>query len=561
MFQRVLNYIAGVDRETLASCPPTDRIWAAHLGVSLCLSFVVVFGITFHATGYMIADVRLQVATSLVIATVVFMFDRALYQSDWFFQGLLRRNEDGIETDLSWKQTFWRLVRISVRLAISFGLAWVIATFLELAIFSDTISERIEQDRIAANAPIVRRVGQFEAQLAAEIERRRANIEALETALRNDVAVAPEVDQSVNVRSDEFEQRIKALDADEQGLRAELREIEKGILKYTAEENAEETGQKISDTNSGKSGIGPRYQFARRQRESLELQRDARQGEIAQWRAKREELRSAQAKMVSEASVIREQQIAGIKAKRESLQRQIDDARADLKQFETRKDASVEAFRREVMASSHFQTKAKNDPLSRMTAYQELKKNAEDGSTVVLFSWMTKLFVIFLEVVPVLAKMFFAPPSVYAARVQARVSGDRLSSQLPKGRPLEVRPQPAAAPRVSVTPGAPARQAPVVGPARVQPGPAATGPVVQAVRSSPPVRPAQPVQPKPTASPPIAPSKPAATAATAAPVRQVGVPLQSIAAQDAALAADMERLVREAKERQAGPSGSRATAT
>ena len=68
MFQRILNYIAGVDRETLATCPPTDRIWAAHLGVSLCLSFIVVFGITFHATSYMIADVRYQVATSLVIA-------------------------------------------------------------------------------------------------------------------------------------------------------------------------------------------------------------------------------------------------------------------------------------------------------------------------------------------------------------------------------------------------------------------------------------------------------------------------------------------------------------
>ncbi|ABD06340.1 conserved hypothetical protein [Rhodopseudomonas palustris HaA2] len=554
MFQRVLNSIAGVDHETLASCPPTDRIWAAHLGAMLCISFIVVFGISFHAMGYMIADVGLQVATSLVIATVVFMFDRALYQSDWFYQGLLRRSEDGIETERSWGQTLWRLLRVSARLTISFGLAWVIATFLELAIFSDSISERIEQNRVAANVPIVQKVELFEAQLAAEIERRRTSIEAMETALRNDFVTAPAVDQSVSVRSDEFEQRIKALDAEEQGLRAELKEIDKGILRYAAEENAEETGQKISETNSGKSGIGPRYQFARRQRESLERQRDSRLSEVAQLNAKRDELRSAQARITSEAAVIREQQIAGAKSKRESLQRQIDEARADLRQVEARKEARIDAFRREVMTNSHFQARTKNDPLSRMTAYQEMKKDADDGSTIVLFSWMTKLFVIFLEVVPVLAKMFFAPPSGYAARVQARVSSDRLSSQLPKAPPVEAR-RPPVAPRLTVTPAVAARPVGTVGVARAQSGPTAAGAAVQPLRSPPPPRPAQPAE---TTIPPIAAAKPAPSAA---PARQLSVPVQSIAAQEEALGADMERLVREAQERQAGAIGSRVAVT
>ena len=144
------------------------------------------------------------------------------------------------------------------------------------------------------------------------------------------------------------------------------------------------------------------------------------------------------------------------------------------------------------MAASHFHAKPKNDPLSRMTAYQELKSDAKDGETIVLFSWMTKLFVIFLEVVPVLAKMFFAPPSVYAARVQARVSGDRLSAQLSKAGTLEVR-QPQAAQRVSVAPAVATR--PTLGAARVQPRPAATGPVVQPVRSNPGERSARPVPP------------------------------------------------------------------
>lgn len=564
MFQRVLNYIAGVDRETLATCPPTDRIWAAHLGVSLCLSFVVVFGISFHATGYMISDVRLQAATSFVIATVVFMFDRALYQSDWFYQGLLRRNEDGTESDLSWKQTAWRLLRVTVRLSISFGLAWVIATFLELAIFSDSISERIEQNRAAANAPVVQKVEQFQAQLDAESERRRANLETLETALRNAPTAIPSADPAANARFDEIEQRIKALDTEEQGLRAELREIDKNILKYAAEENAEETGQKLSDANSGKSGIGPRYQFAKRQRESLEQQRDARQAEITQLRTKRDELRAVQNKLMMDALALREQEIAGIKSKRESLQAQVDEARASLKQFETRKDERIEAYRREVMSAAHFQAKAKNDPLSRMTAYQELKKDAKDGATIVLFSWMTKLFVIFLEVVPVLAKMFFAPPSVYAARIQARVSGDRLTSQLPKGaivaQPMQVKTIP-----VTAKPAAPANGA--TNPAAATTPPAKVAPLQQVRRSvlQPVVQVPRPVQPAPQAAAQPQANGPAPSAQlkkadsptivpTAKPVNGavVGngtVPVQQIAAQEAALGADMDRLIREARDR------------
>ena len=49
----------------------------------------MVLGISFHATGYMIADPWMRGAVSLVIALTVFMFDRALYQSDWFYQGFL----------------------------------------------------------------------------------------------------------------------------------------------------------------------------------------------------------------------------------------------------------------------------------------------------------------------------------------------------------------------------------------------------------------------------------------------------------------------------------------
>src|SRR5690242_18059412 len=89
MLRRTLYHIAGVDQQTLATCPATDRIWAAHLGFSLCLSFIVVLGIAFHAPGYIIPELWVRFLVSLVFALTVFMFARAFYQSDWFYQGFL----------------------------------------------------------------------------------------------------------------------------------------------------------------------------------------------------------------------------------------------------------------------------------------------------------------------------------------------------------------------------------------------------------------------------------------------------------------------------------------
>src|SRR4051794_38402300 len=151
MVRHILYQIAGVDQQTIETCPATDKVWAAHLGFALCLSFVVVLGVSFHATGYMIPDPLLRGAVALVIALTVFMFDRALYQSDWFYQGVLWQS--GAEAANEGRSAR-RLLRIAIRLAMSFGLAWVIAIFLELAIFSDTIGDKIKRDHVTVNQPV-----------------------------------------------------------------------------------------------------------------------------------------------------------------------------------------------------------------------------------------------------------------------------------------------------------------------------------------------------------------------------------------------------------------------
>jgi hypothetical protein len=443
MIQRALGLIAGVDRKTLATCPATDKMWATHLGFSLCLSFIVVLGVSFHATGYMNIGVTTRLLVSIVIALTVLMFDRALCQSDWFYQGTLSLWKGAnVQTGAEARQSTWRFIRVGIRLSMSFGLAWVIAMFLELAIFSGTINEKIEADRVAANQPIYQKIQQYEAQLGTEVERRRANIAALEETLRTGLAESPAADPAVQARSEDIEQQIKALAAREAELRADIRQIDATIQKYVADMNAEEFGQKVSPTSSGRPGAGLRYEYAKRQKETFVAQRAERETEIDRLHDKRDQLRGAQAKIAAEAVAMRDHERVAIRGKRDAVQVQIDAARADLKQFEAAQAVSIADFRKKALAESYFQEKKeKVDPLTRMAAYQELKNDPKDGGTIALFSWMTRFFIIFLEIVPVVAKIFFSPPSVYAAKIQAEV--ERARQRVEAGEP---EPEPVAAP-------------------------------------------------------------------------------------------------------------------
>ena len=281
----------------------------------------------------------------------------------------------------------------------SFGLAWVIAVFLELAIFSDTITDKIKRDHVTVNQPVYQKIEQYQAGLAAEIEQRRKSLAALESLYSEELAKAPAVETPEPAQMNELEQQIKALDAQESELRAELRQIQEQIKSYAADMNAEQLGQRINASNSGRAGAGPRYQFAKQQKEVYEQQQAARESEIAQLRAKRDDLRAAQGRVAADATARRDQARAAVQGKRDALQAQVEAARNDLKELEASLLPRVDDFRQKALAASDFQ-KQKDDPLSRMTAYQELKNDPKDGATITLFSWMTKFLIIFLEIVP-----------------------------------------------------------------------------------------------------------------------------------------------------------------
>jgi hypothetical protein len=435
MILRTLCHIAGVDRETLLTCPMTDRLWVVHLGFSLFLSFAVVFAITFHATGYVIADAWLRSIVALVVALTVFLFDRALYQSDWFSQGAF--GGEAVNSDAATAYPpVWRFLRVAVRLTISFGLAWVIAVFLELAIFSDTIGDKLKHDNLAANQGIYEKIQRYEAQLDEEINQHRSNLAAAEALYQRELATPLLNAPSTSSLSDEYAPQIAALDSQERDLQTELRQVEQKIITYAEEMNAEELGRRLNPNNSGRAGTGPRFQFAKQQKELYEQQRADRERELSQLRAKGEDLRNTQTRNSAEAMERRIQDRSSIQAKRDALRSQAESARTELQELQSSRLAKIDELWRQAFASSEFQ-KQKDDPLSRMTAYQALKNDPTDGPTITLFSWMTKFVVIFLEIVPVTAKIFFSPPSVYAAKVQVQIKRGRERACLEDVEPVD----------------------------------------------------------------------------------------------------------------------------
>ena len=190
MFQRALVAIAGVDRDTLKTCPATDKLWAAHLGFALVP--VVHRGARHFVPRHRLHDCRSVDARSRLARDRA---DRVHVRSRALPVGLVLsgvslavRAPDG---GASGGRSPRRFLRIAIRLAMSFGLAWVIAVFLELAIFSDTIGDKIKRDHVTVNQPVFQKIEQYQAELSAEIEQRRKNLAALETLYRDELPRPP----------------------------------------------------------------------------------------------------------------------------------------------------------------------------------------------------------------------------------------------------------------------------------------------------------------------------------------------------------------------------------
>jgi hypothetical protein len=440
MIQRLLYFIAGVDRQLMAQCPATDRMWAGQIGFSLCLSFLVVSGVSYYALSYIVAHTVLRAGIAIVVALTIMMFDRALFQSDWFVQGAFWIDHGGTrDIRAVLVRSAGQFVRVGARLTISLGLAWVIALFLELALFSDAISQKIERDRVATNRPVFDQIENYAAGLDRQIRERRAELTSAEQLLLDVMAQAPAANVSTPARPDDDLQESKMLAQREASLRDEVRELEQTVRQQAIDMNAEQFGERVNPTNTGQPGFGRRYEFAKKQKEIAEQTLQSRQAELAEITARRAGMRMDETHRLANEMSRRENDLKEYAAKRQAIESKVETARTSLQRLENERSDRLAKFRAEVLEASYIQQKKdSNDPLVRLSAYQSLKEDPNEGQTIVLFSWMVRLFVIFLEIVPVITKIFFSPPSMYAVKVLAQIQAARIAARSMDWTPSDV---------------------------------------------------------------------------------------------------------------------------
>ena len=475
--KKLIYRFAGVDDELIATCPRYDQIWAGHIGIALSLTFLVIFSISFLSIEYINGaavvlnpdthtlelaignrtplGVFFTVAAALVIASIVALFDRALFQSDWFSQ-LPFRSKQGF-----WDK-FWfiagKIFKTIIRIGMSLALAYVLSTFVELKILESSILTVMQKHHLTENAALYDELKTQVSSLEATGNGQKAIVTQLETDLQKRIAersLDPS-DQKNTLEAQITALQLKVVEAEAAfektpnanlaALQTQLTNARKtfddGASKIRELEklaNAEEAGN--PEKLPGVSGIRTCRQrciyFKKEAASEAKLQ-EGRAAEITRLEGliSKEGTKSTSEKQAQSQPLL--DQIKSLQGKLAELPNKLDATRTKLQdqqidslnsELNSRKDdlaadfllinAKIDALYDRMLKNPAF-IPFRDGPLDRLTALEEVKSDPRNANSASQFSMGLKIFIIFLEVVPVISKLFFSPPSVYAIKLQAQ---------------------------------------------------------------------------------------------------------------------------------------------
>lgn len=485
--ERFLFFVAGVDREALEGCPGTDRILARQLGVMLTLTFLIIAAITFYSLTYIggssaeydvstnsfrledktIGLLRyvLAAAIAIVVALIITLFDRMIYQSDWFYQiSIADARRLGKSNRIRF--FFSKAFRIVVRLAISVAVAYALSTFLELKVFESQIVKRVQEIYLSRNEQAFEDIRDYAGTLSSRIAEKRERLDNLRREAAELRSARPVPDEGLNARLMAIEQELsdleagsqpqyeqlrqrqdaetKPLAAEAEALRAALARVEEEVANYRDRRNAEATGVNPENLEgiSGLAGCFKRCEYWQAKLDAAVAQRTTIQERLGELDAQLRDINARYAKLIAEADSTARARVQALTEEHDAIYAQ---SRSNVTRQEEKRDARIDKMETDIAAVEaslggleagylgdldRFADRRKAEPdyvpfsdgpLDRLTALLDLKNEAVYGPTISWFSWWVKGFVIFLEVVPVISKMFFSPPSVYGFRIRSLV--------------------------------------------------------------------------------------------------------------------------------------------
>lgn len=476
---RFARRIAAMDEKILESCPPKDTIWATQIGYALMVTFVVIWGIAFYSmTIFHGAGVELDVenlslafntsvigygeyvmyaTVAAVIALLVFFTDRAFYQSDWFMH-----MPYGVEVPF-WKRVWsWagNTKNIGFRLLLSLFLAYGFSSFLELKFYESELLTFMQKKHFQENRQYYDDMHAFAGKLDDEMKRLsdkremlKQKITAVESGVAGDDAVLKRYKKQLHQVEIAHQKAISDLESSYAAKRKKLEDIRRPIAKqmeqiqqsYDALElkyQAEVGGLKEIELN-GKviraSGIpteGRRAKFYKKRMQQLKRDMQHIAGKLNKLDVKQQSLLEAETekkRTLERRYAQKREQIAheivaykkasqarlqdNAKTIRSDLQKELDRITKRLEDIETNKHQYVLQHYREVMRSPAF-VPFRDGPISRLMAMEKLKQEPGIGKEIAYFSIMIKALLVFFEIAPILSKLFFGPPTVYAAALQ-----------------------------------------------------------------------------------------------------------------------------------------------
>ncbi|RLA73288.1 MAG: hypothetical protein DRG30_06485 [Epsilonproteobacteria bacterium] len=486
MLNRWIRRVAAIDEGLMRDVPKYDKIWATHIGYMLILTFVILFGIVYMSIGYFGAsqvlfdattntlslhsnqktttDTIISIVIALVIAGMIFMFDRAIYQSDWFAQAPYKIEMSRGERIAIFLGKLWRVV---VRLSISAALAFALSTFVELYIYESQLLDSMQKNHLKENKNIYESIKQFSIDQKSEIEKTTKSIIELEYALEEyqNGRVPHEttgeeqkrLTQNITSLQNSLNSNQKSIN---QTMQQALIPLEKKLKRLVAKKTKEQEvynkkeiqmmgedagikNDKISGiliNGTGRTGCGVVCKIHKKAMEQskeklalIQKEIDIAQSNIFLLKSKYHKMSldredSYMAKKIEINRAYKEQQtykkaqqLKNVQKNQEKLKEKLEEQKAHLYNLQNNQKALLSEYTQRITSSPAF-IRFRDGPVTRLMALDDLYGDSNHGEKMYEFSILIKIFLMFLEVLPVLVKVLFSPPSVYAVMLQQQAA-------------------------------------------------------------------------------------------------------------------------------------------